>query len=62
MTCESASDVEGFRDFNREAFRQFWSISKSDALGLKKRLDERIAELKAKEAEPKTGMEQIGNV
>jgi len=42
---DDASTVEHWREFNREALRQFWGHSKGDALELKTQIDNRISEL-----------------
>lgn len=46
---EQASDIDGWADYNRVALRQFWGTNPGDALELKKTMEKRAAELKAKE-------------
>jgi phage recombination protein Bet len=46
---EHASDIDGWAEYNRVALRQFWGTNPGDAIELKKTMEKRIAELKAKE-------------
>lgn len=46
---EQASDIDGWAEYNRVALRQFWGTNPTDALELKKAMEKRAAELKAKE-------------
>ena len=43
--CTEFSDLQGWQDQNRVALQDFWARSKSDALGLKKIIEERETEL-----------------
>lgn len=43
--CPSISDVDGWRETNRASLQRFWAGHKSDALALKKIIEERIAVL-----------------
>lgn len=47
---EMSSELQWFRDTNREAFRQLWAHSKDDGLQVNKAFDERMAFLKDREA------------
>lgn len=46
----SPEDVEGFRTRNREALKRFWAKQPSDALELKKRMEQRSTALQAEVA------------
>lgn len=43
--ADSPTQIEVFRDTNREGLRQFWARCKSDALELKHKIEDRVAEL-----------------
>lgn len=46
---KSASDINGWAEYNRVALKQFWGTNPGDALELKKAIESRIAELTPKE-------------
>ena len=46
---EDANQIQGWLDYNRETFRQFWGIAPGDALELKKEIEKRIKTLQEKE-------------
>lgn len=46
--CETAIELENWRNTNTVSLRDFWARSKTDALGLKAHIEKRIKELEAK--------------